>query len=77
MEAKRNTPILAQRIHEAAREGRQPTTEREGPFGGSPAMHVDMGGTNKLGETLLNPLSLLQHCSVATASSSPNVPPLL
>ena len=43
MEAERDTPILAQRIHGAAREGRQPTTEREGPFGGSPAMHVDMG----------------------------------
>ena len=59
MEAERNTPILAQRIHEAAREGRQPTTEREGPFGGSCEMHVDMGGTNKLGEALLNLPSLL------------------
>ena len=49
MEAERNTPILAQRIHGAAREGRQPTTEKECPFGGSCEMHVDMGGTNKLG----------------------------
>ena len=30
MEAEGNTPILAQRIHEAAREGRQPT--KEGPI---------------------------------------------
>ena len=49
MEAERDTPILAQRIHGAAREGRQPTTEKECPFGGSCEMHVDMGGTNKLG----------------------------
>ena len=32
MEAEGNTPILAQRIHEAAREGRQPT--KEGPIPG-------------------------------------------
>ena len=43
MEAKRNTTILAQWIHEAAREGRQPTTERESPFGGSCEMLADMG----------------------------------
>ena len=43
VEAEGNTPILAQRIHEAAREGRQPTTERESPFGGSCEMLVDMG----------------------------------
>ena len=30
VEAEGNTPILAQRIHEAAREGRQPT--KEGPI---------------------------------------------
>ena len=48
MEAKRNTPILAQWIHEAAREGRQPTTESEGPFGGFCEIHVDVGApTNK------------------------------
>ena len=48
MEAKRNTPILAQWIHEAAREGRQPTTESEGPFGGFCEIHVDVGTpTNK------------------------------
>ena len=43
VEAEGNTPILAQRIHEAAREGRQPTTERESPFGGSCEMLADMG----------------------------------
>ena len=43
MEAKENTAILAQLIHEAAREGRQPTTEGKSPFGRSSEMHVDMG----------------------------------
>ena len=60
MEAKRNTSILAQWIHEAAREGRQPTTEREGPFEGFCEMHVDMGAPTNKGKRSLIRFPYLQ-----------------